>query len=157
LLDTEQPGVYNQAIMDFGALQCKPQNPDCENCPLNSSCVAFEKKLIKELPVKEKKLKVKNKYFNYLVFVTEDNKTIVEERKGKGIWQGLYQFPLIETPSVVDLDMLASSEEFETLVPDNATIQLFNESPIVHKLSHQHLFTKFWIIKTQGNSKTTTD
>ena len=157
LLDTEQPGVYNQAIMDFGALQCKPQNPGCENCPLNSSCVAFEKKLIKELPVKEKKLKVKNKYYNYLVFVTEDNKTIVEERIGKGIWQGLYQFPLIETLSVVDLDMLASSEEFEALVPDNATIQLFNESPIVHKLSHQHLFTKFWIIKTQGNSKTTTD
>tara|TARA_R110002072_G_scaffold95197_3_gene209787 strand:+ start:465 stop:1511 length:1047 start_codon:yes stop_codon:yes gene_type:complete len=156
LLDTKQPGVHNQALMDFGALQCKPQNPDCEKCPLNSSCVALEKKQIKQLPVKEKKLRVTKKYFNFLVFVTEDNKTIFEERKGKGIWQGLYQFPLIETLNEVQLEELISMKDFKTDLPSEATIQLFNEELIVHKLSHQHLFTKFWIISTDTSQKATT-
>ena len=151
LLDNDLPGVYNQAIMDFGALQCKPQNPDCQNCPINSGCLAFEKKLVKELPVKEKKLKIKKRYFNYIVFVSKDKKTIFEQRLGKGIWQGLYQFPLIETDSEVHLDELTSSKDFQILVPFNATIRLSNEISIVHKLSHQHLFTKFWIINTQNS------
>ena len=153
LLDIKEPGVYNQAIMDFGALQCKPQNPDCYQCPVNSSCIAFEKKLVKELPVKLKKIKIKKKYFNYIVFVTEDNKTIFEERTGKGIWQGLYQFPLIETNKEVNLDELVCSEEFQTLVPSGSNIKLFNENLIIHKLSHQHLFTKFWIIRTDHHHK----
>ncbi|MGY8943774.1 MAG: A/G-specific adenine glycosylase, partial [Flavobacteriales bacterium] len=95
LIDTSQPGTYNQALMDFGALHCKPQNPLCETCPFSDSCVAFEKKLTKELPVKEKKIKVRKRYFNFLVIKTDAHKTILTERKGKGIWQGLYQFPLI--------------------------------------------------------------
>lgn len=156
LLDVEQTGTYNQAIMDFGALQCKPQNPDCNTCPLNSSCVAFEKKLIKELPVKEKKIKVKKKYFNFLVFVSDDKKTILLERKGKGIWQGLYQFPLIETTNEVDLESLINTEEFKTIVQTDSSVKLYNENLIVHKLSHQHLFTKFWIIRTQNNSNINT-
>ena len=72
-----QPGTYNQAIMDFGALHCKPQNPLCETCPFSDSCVAFEKKLTKELPVKEKKIKVRKRYFNFLVIKTDDHKTII--------------------------------------------------------------------------------
>ena len=112
LLDTKHPGVHNQALMDFGALQCKPQNPDCEKCPLNSGCVALEKKQIKQLPVKEKKLRVTKKYFNFLVFVTEDNKTIFEERKGKGIWQGLYEFPLLETTAAIDEKELIDVQKF---------------------------------------------
>ncbi|MEQ6124927.1 A/G-specific adenine glycosylase [Pseudotenacibaculum sp. MALMAid0570] len=154
LIDKNQPGVYNQAIMDFGSLQCKPQNPDCSICPLSSSCVAFEKKRIKELPVKEKKIKIKNRFFNYLVFVTEKGDTIIEERKGKGIWQGLYQFPLIETKK--ELDTIVGLEEFETKVFSDCMIKLFNENPIVHKLSHQHLYTKFWIVgvKTHPNTNT---
>ncbi len=71
LIDISQPGTYNQALMDFGALHCKPQNPLCETCPFSDSCVAFEKKLTKELPVKEKKIKVRKRYFNFLVIKTE--------------------------------------------------------------------------------------
>lgn len=97
VIDETQPGVYNQAIMDFGALHCKPQNPLCDECPLAESCVALANNSVKELPVKEKKIKIKKRYFNYLVPVTEDNQTVLEERVGKGIWQGLYQFPLVET------------------------------------------------------------
>lgn len=153
LLDKKQPGIYNQAIMDFGAIQCKPQNPNCQICPINSDCLAFKENMVKEFPVKEKKSTIKKKYFNYIVFVTDNNKTIFEERKGKGIWQGLYQFPLIETMTEIHLDELASVKEFQRLVPANVTIRLYNENSIVHKLSHQHLYTKFWIIKTENNSK----
>ena len=157
LLDTTKPGVYNQAIMDFGALQCKPKSPNCYECPMSTNCIAFENKLVKQLPIKENKLKIKKKYFNFFVFVTKKNKTIFEERKGKGIWQGLYQFPLIETINEVHVEDLDNLPDFQALVPENAVIQLFNENSIIHKLSHQHLFTKFWIIKTDDHKKATTN
>ena len=155
LLDTKQPGTYNQALMDFGALHCKPQNPLCETCPFANSCVAFEKNLTKELPVKEKKIKVRNRYFNFLVIKTANDKTILSERKGKGIWQGLYQFPLIESDKIIDKDDLIASEEFIKLFPDETTISLFNKKEIVHKLSHQHLYTQFWIVETETLPKAT--
>ena len=153
LIDESQPGTYNQAIMDFGALHCKPQNPLCETCPFADSCVALEKKLTKELPIKEKKIKVRNRYFNFLVVKTEADKTILSERKGKGIWQGLYQFPLIESDTNIDKNELVSSEEFITLFPNETTISLFNKKKIIHKLSHQHLYTQFWIVETATSSE----
>jgi A/G-specific adenine glycosylase len=153
LIDETQPGAHNQAIMDFGALHCKPQNPLCETCPFANSCVALEKKLTKELPVKEKKIKVRNRYFNFLVVKTDADKTILSERKGKGIWQGLYQFPLIESDTNIDKNELVSSEEFINLFPNETTISLFNKKEIVHKLSHQHLYTQFWIVETATSSE----
>ncbi len=147
LLDVTQPGNFNQAIMDFGALHCKPQNPLCESCPFADSCVAFEKKLTKVLPIKDKKIKVKKRYFNFLVIQTVDDKTILSERKGNGIWQGLYQFPLIETTQNISGEALISNEEFISLFPEKSSILLFNKKEIVHKLSHQHLYTQFWIVK----------
>lgn len=147
LIDASQPGTYNQAIMDFGALHCKPQNPLCDSCSFNTSCVALKDKTIKELPVKEKKIKVKKRFFNYLVFISEDTKTLFSERKGKGIWQGLFQFPLIETESSTSLEELEKNSEFENLVELPIEVSLFNEKEIIHKLSHQHLYTKFWIVK----------
>lgn len=149
LIDTSQPGTYNQALMDFGALHCKPQNPLCDSCPFSDSCVALEKKLTKELPVKEKKIKVRKRYFNFLVIKTANQKTILAERKGKGIWQGLYQFPLIESEKTISKEALTSSEEFKDLFPDETTLSLFNTKEIVHKLSHQHLYTHFWIVETK--------
>lgn len=148
LLDTQQPGNYNQALMDFGALHCKPQNPLCETCPFSDSCVALEKKLTKDLPIKEKKIKVRNRYFNFLVLKTKDDKTVLSERKGKGIWQGLYQFPLLESDTLIDKKDLISSEKFIKLFPNETTISLFNKKEIIHKLSHQHLYTQFWIVET---------
>ena len=149
LIDHKQPGTFNQAIMDFGALHCKPQNPLCENCPYANSCVALEKNLVKELPVKEKKLKVRKRFFNYLVVVTEDNKTILQKRKGKGIWQGLYEFPLVESEKNIHKKELISSEKFINLFPEETTISIFNKKEIVHKLSHQHIYTQFWIVRTK--------
>ena len=148
LIDKEQPANYNQAIMEFGAIQCKPKKPLCMFCPLSDSCVALQKNLVEVLPVKEKKIKIKKRYFNFLVVKTKDNTTILTQRKGKGIWQGLYQFPLIESDKNINKDELIANELFCKLFPEETTISLFNQKEIVHKLSHQHLHTKFWIVET---------
>ncbi|WP_405564353.1 A/G-specific adenine glycosylase [Polaribacter sp. Asnod6-C07] len=153
LIDETQPGTFNQAIMDFGAIQCKPKKPLCMFCPFADGCVALQKNLIETLPVKEKKVKVRNRYFNFLVIKTNDNKTILSERKGKGIWQGLYQFPLVESDKNINKNELISSDEFVALFPNETTISLFNKKEIVHKLSHQHLHTQFWIVETATSSE----
>lgn len=150
LIDTEQPATYNQAIMEFGAKQCKPKSPDCGICPLAVSCVALQKKIIDILPVKLKKTKVTKKYFNFLVCIDYNKNILFEKRTGKGIWQSLYQFPLIESEKSL------SSEEFHLLNIENTFLKttqfdysLYNETDIVHKLSHQHLYTKFWIVEIE--------
>ena len=148
LMSTQDPATYNQAIMEFGALQCKPQNPLCDSCPLSGSCLALKNNTIKVLPVKLKKAKIKKRYFNYLVFLSEENETLLEQREGKGIWEGLYQFPLIETNAI------SSAEDFEASVIKQSLVagpiekvSLYNDVPIIHKLSHQHIYTSFWIIQ----------
>ena len=148
LIDSSNPGTYNQAIMDFGAIQCKPQNPLCNSCPLNDSCIALQTTSIKDLPVKENKIKVKKRHFNYLVITNENNETILEKRKGKGIWEGLYQFPLIETLKETHEKELIEHDFFKSRFNKNAFIKLFNSQQIIHKLSHQHLYTRFWLIHT---------
>jgi len=151
LLETDNPGQYNQAIMDFGALQCKPQNPSCNVCPLGGGCSALKTNMIKDLPVKEKKIKIKKRYFNFVVVLTEDSKTILSQRIGKGIWENLYQFPLIETLESVGVEELISNGGLEGLVEGElVSIKLYNSKDWVHKLSHQHLHTKFWVV--HGNS-----
>jgi A/G-specific adenine glycosylase len=144
IIDFNNPAEFNQAIMEFGAIQCKPKNPDCSICPLKENCAAFNNNQIGLLPVKKKALKPKKKYFNYLVYISNTNETVLEKREGKGIWQNLYQFPLIETNKPLIYTRL------RTLLNNNEyDISLYNETDIIHKLSHQHLHTKFWIIKTQ--------
>lgn len=151
LIDKKHPSDYNQAIMEFGAVQCKPKNPNCNICPLLQNCFAFHKNRIEELPVTLKKTKVKQKYFNFLVFITEDNTTILEKRLGKGIWQNLYQFPLIETKKSIAFDAfekLLENHDLVTGAPFN--LSLYNKDEIIHKLSHQHLYSKFWIVNVEN-------
>ncbi|WP_300435092.1 A/G-specific adenine glycosylase [Christiangramia sp.] len=156
LLDKKDPATYNQTIMEFGALHCKPQNPKCEICPFNDKCLALKNDRIKELPVKIKKAKIKNRYFNYLVFNFETDKTILEKRSGKGIWNGLYQFPLVESNKLVDKIELLELDDFKnSIIETHLEIELFNEVPVVHKLSHQHLFTRFWLINSNSEYENT--
>lgn len=150
LIDKEQPANFNQAIMEFGATQCKPKNPNCTICPLNESCMALQKNMIEFLPVKLKKTKVKTRFFNFLVCIDNNKNTLLEKRTSKGIWQNLYQFPLIESNKSL------SSEEFHLLNIKDSVLEnlnfdysLYNIEDKVHKLSHQHLYTKFWIIETK--------
>lgn len=151
LLPKNDSAVFNQAIMEFGALQCIPKNPNCFNCVLNSSCLALQKKKVNQLPVNLKKLKVVKRYFNYLVFSDNAENTIIQKRTEKGIWHNLYEFPLIESLQVLE------SEDFQIQLQqqkfiDNAIISFeeFNSISRIHKLSHQHLYIKFWKVNVDG-------
>jgi len=151
LIDKKNPAEFNQAIMEFGATQCKPQNPNCSMCPFKTSCIAFNKNRISELPVKIKSAKAKKKYFNFLVFIDNDEKTILEKREGKGIWQNLYQFPLIETDKNLEFeDFKKLARNHHLLKESSFELSLYNDAVIIHKLSHQHLYTKFWIVTVDG-------
>ena len=100
LIDKKNPAIYNQAIMEFGALHCVPVNPDCATCPLQFQCLAYANKTITERPVKSKKTKVTPRYFVYLIELSPSQTIRIEKRKEKGIWQHLYQFPLVEFTSI---------------------------------------------------------
>lgn len=147
LIDPTQPGTFNQALMEFGARYCVPQNPNCDECIFSSICQALEKKKVRQLPVKLNKTKITKHYFNYIVPISSDNETFMEQRTGKGIWQNLYQFPLVESPSEVDLIALKDISEYKKLSKQLKikSLLLYNESTVVHKLSHKHLYTRFWI------------
>lgn len=147
LIDKQQPAIFNQAIMEFGARQCKPKNPDCSVCPFKTSCLALKENKIAVLPVKLKKTKVTKKYFNFIVIISKNEKTILEQRIGSGIWQNLYQFPLIETEKPSTYNNIKSKiENLDVLADMNFDVHLYNDTDIIHKLSHQHLYTKFWIV-----------
>ena len=155
LIDKDQPGTFNQAIMEFGARYCVPQSPDCENCIFNDSCLAFQQKKVSELPVKTKAKPVKKRYFNYLVFLSENEHIILQQRTGKGIWHKLYEFPLIETSGKINLSKLKKLPQFHDFSEriNVKSISLFNEKPVVHRLSHQHLNTLFWIVETSETTE----
>ena len=158
LMPKGQASEFNQAMMEFGALQCVPKSPDCRVCIFNKDCVAFTTGRVDKLPVKLKKTKVTDRYFNYLVVKDADGKSIVRKRTGKGIWHNLYEFPLLETDSLIPSgQMHGIIERFEGLgfVPERIT--LLNEMPIVHKLSHQHLNIRFWEIIADENLAETVD
>lgn len=147
LLDEENPWYYNQAIMEFGATHCTPKQPKCSTCPLANGCLALKYNKIADLPVKLKKAKIKNRYFNYIVFRSSNDHTILEKRAGKGIWEGLYQFPLIETKEMLTAAQFSKFKEFTELRgEDFSEVSLYNETPVVHKLTHQHIHTRFWIV-----------
>lgn len=97
-IDPAQPGVFNQAAMDFGAMQCVPRNPKCDGCPFQSNCYAFKNNLTDTLPIKKKKVESKHRFFHFTIYLS-DNQTIIEKRTGSDIWKNMYQFPLTETDS----------------------------------------------------------
>jgi A/G-specific adenine glycosylase len=151
LMPKDNPAQFNQAIMEFGALQCVPKSPNCGICVFNTSCAALQKKKVEQLPVKSKKLKVRNRFFNYLVVEDEESKTIIQKRTAKGIWHNLYEFPLIESEEEVDFDFISKQVENHFFKNNRViSIEEWNRKSWVHKLSHQHLYIKFWRIKVDG-------
>ncbi len=151
LMAKDNPALFNQAIMEFGALQCVPKSPNCGICVFNTSCAALQKKKVDQLPVKSKKVKVRNRFFNYLVVEDENEHTIIQKRTAKGIWHNLYEFPLIETDKEEDFAVV--SEQIQNnYFKDNRIVSIneCNEKSIIHKLSHQHLYIKFWKVNIRG-------
>lgn len=148
LIPSDDPGNFNQAVIEFGSERCKPRQPLCSGCIFADRCIAFREQRIHELPVKLKNHKVRKRHFNYIVCISEENQTILQKRTGKDIWQGLYQFPLLETDSeVMEPENLAFHECLSDISPAGVRKPaLFNKAPIIHKLTHQQIYTKFWIL-----------
>jgi A/G-specific adenine glycosylase len=134
LINPNNPANHNQAIMELGALVCKPTQPNCLECPLNANCKALELKTIAFRPVKEKKTKVRNRYFSFLVFETTEE-IIIEQRIGKDIWTNLYQFPLVETSEATTNSVIESLLGLDPV---------YCSDEIIHILSHQRLHAKFY-------------
>ena len=150
LLDPRRPGLHNQALMEFGARQCTPKKPDCDSCPLNHRCLAFRGGRVEQLPVKLKSKPPRVRHFNYLVLLSDNDRTLLQQRSKNDIWEKLYEFPLIETPAQTTIEELQSLQQFQEVVAGSKVLDvtLYNERPIVHKLSHQHLYTHFYIVET---------
>lgn len=152
MLDKSQPGDYNQAIMDFGALQCTPGVPDCQVCPLSDTCYAYRNNTVSQLPVKQHKTKTVDRFFNYL-FVKKGNHTFLNKRTGNDIWKNLYELPLIETDRPIGLADLIGLPEFNTFISDNEKphVRLLYKD-IKHTLSHRIIYASFYEVILPDNS-----
>ncbi|MDN3581709.1 A/G-specific adenine glycosylase [Mucilaginibacter flavus] len=144
LINKKTPGLHNQAMMEFGAMLCKPKNPACNICPVQIDCVAFKAGATSALPVKLKTVKVKERFFNYFL-ITDGNTILMNKRGDKDIWANMYDLPMVETPA-----LLPAHE----LMAQPAVMAVFGQIPNItedtpvqkHILTHQRLFVR--MIKT---------
>jgi A/G-specific adenine glycosylase len=149
LLNKETPGLHNQAMMEFGALQCKPKNPDCSVCPVQQGCYAFNNNMVGQLPAKLKTVKVKNRYFNYFLITYDDN-VLLNKRGDNDIWANMYDLPLIETKELYTTEQLFSSPDIIStfsIIPQIITIYPLQK----HILTHQHIYARFYHIYLDPN------
>ena len=136
MLDKKRPSLYNQAIMDFGAMLCKPIGTDCGSCPLREGCMAYEQNKVQSLPVKDKKIEQRTRYFSYVYLCTDKEEVQISRRSGNDIWRGLYQFPLVESEEEMSLSAL--QQKF----PQGQWTLL--RQGFVHQLTHQRLVVNFY-------------
>jgi len=152
LIDPQDPANYNQAIMEFGALQCTPAAPKCSQCPFTTFCQAYALKKQKDLPVKSKKIKVKKRYFHYFLIGHEQH-YLLKKRVEKDIWQNLYDFPLIEQTQFVEpqeLPMEPGNPWLQQALQLPGSVLVKESGPFKHVLTHQQLFARFFHIELQG-------
>jgi A/G-specific adenine glycosylase len=149
LIDKQHPDVHNQAVMEFGALFCTPQNPNCEECIFQKTCFAFQRNLQSVLPVKLKPKVSRKRYFYYVVF-EHAKRLSMRKREEKDIWQGLFDFHLIEKKRPVKPDTILMDQDFKNLVKKKEEILISGNYK--HILSHQTIFSTFIIVKSKKNS-----
>lgn len=126
LLDRHNPRLFNSAIMEFGALYCTPQSPDCEACPLQEFCLAHAHHTVALLPVRKPRTTLRDRYLNYTIYLTPDRRTLIRQRTGNDIWKHLYEFPLVESDQLLPVSAVPVTD-------------------ITHILSHQRLHARFHI------------
>ncbi len=152
LLDKKQPALFNQAIMDFGAIQCTSSSPKCMFCPFVDTCVARRKNLINKLPVKQNKTKVRNRYFNYF-YVRKGEYIYINKRDKKDIWEGLFELPLIEIIDRMEDEELLSLPAFrELFAEDDQPAVNCLKRDVRHVLSHQIIYTNFYEVRLSEDS-----
>jgi A/G-specific adenine glycosylase len=145
-IDKDRPGDFNQAVMELGATVCLPKKPLCSICPVAEFCEARKQSTQNNLPVKVRKVKVRNRYFNYFVFIYK-SKTCLLERKEDDIWKGLNEFPLIESIKELNGDEIINlAMEKWSLQSDSINKVRFSKS-VKHILSHQHIYAVFCVVE----------
>ena len=148
LLNREQPGLHNQALMEFGALHCTPKNPNCLLCPLQAQCLAFAHQTVMQRPVKQPKVKVTTRYFNYLVIRINDS-VYLHKRNEDDIWKNLYDFPCIESEQPMSVEEVVETEKFKQLL-ESKPFSIAKVSPVfTHKLTHRTIMAQFIEIKLE--------
>ena len=148
LLPQGHSAAYNQAIMDFGAVVCKPQQPLCEECPLQKKCTAYHQQLVSLLPVKTKKIQVRKRYFNYLL-VSHQQNIYIRKRTENDIWQNLHEFILIETEAPADITLLQSTNAFRRIFGQTAYEIEQISAAFRQQLTHQTIHSQFINISVQ--------
>ncbi len=138
-LPPQEASVYNQAIMDFGAIQCTPQSPDCSVCPLMESCDAFRTNRIQELPVKLKTLKIRERHLIY-IYVRYKGQTAIHRRGSGDIWQGLWE-PLLVDNGQLTIDNWAAQNNYQLSI---VNCQLLRKN-VRHVLTHRILYADFYL------------
>ncbi len=153
LIKGQSPGDFNQALMDFGSIQCKPKSPECSKCVFSLKCYAVLHQKVEFYPVKTINLKIKTRYFNYIVIYNPRKQTVLEQRDSKGIWRKLYQFPIIESEKTLE----TPTDEFQKIISKYSKETPFKidsilKGPISQRLSHQKLIIQFWKVKLSDKS-----
>ena len=152
LIDKKSPGLFNQAIMEFGALQCVPTSPDCDNCPFASKCVAYTTQTVNHFPIKQGKTKVEDRYLYYF-HIKNGKDTYLQKREGKGVWHNLYEFPVIESVTPLRFEELQFNSLFRIIFRDTKELKfrLVIENK-KHVLSHRRLYASFYEVIINDNS-----
>ena len=144
LVPSENPGTYNQAIMDFGSTHCTKHNPSCHNCIFKKKCESFKENVVLLRPVKKIKKSYIHRHLNYL-FITKSDNFIIQQRGVNDVWKKLYELPLIETKKQIDKDFLMRQNYLKKFQISNIRLQYSMQ----HNLSHQKLKIYFWEIIVQ--------
>lgn len=150
ILDRKDPGEFNQAMMEFGALVCRPKNPQCINCVLKSECKAFGGNMVQELPVRSKTLIVKERFFNYLIIKTRKSNDwhfYMKRRGHSDIWKHLFEFPLIETEYSVTPELFVQSDAWNNHFSSEKIKPVRISEEYIHKLTHRKLRVRFYEIE----------
>ena len=152
ILDKKNPGLNNQAIMELGALVCKPRQPLCDNCPVRLNCEAFKKNSVQDFPQKIKKNKPRNRFVNY--FYIEQNNTIyIIQRTEKQIWKGLFELPNFDTESSLNEFEIINQIDFKNMFQKSEVIQIKKTFSIKHQLTHQTIYANFFNLSSSKKIK----
>ncbi len=156
LIPANAPAMHNQAMMEFGALQCIPVNPACTSCPLHAGCFVFRSSTVGCFPVKIKKTTLRKRYFNYFVIFT-GNSVFLRKRNGNDIWKNLFEFPMIETTNRTKEKELIEKEASVMLSGlEKPEVEIITKWEI-HLLSHQKINYRFFVLKAGEEKKISCD
>ncbi len=148
----EKAADFNQAMMEFGALYCKPQNPNCTNCIFKKYCKSYKSNIVNQIPYKEKARKPVDLFLYYFVYIDNNNELFIRKRNDKGIWKNMYEFPCIESNSKQSLKKIINSTEVKKWINTDYLNNYTEVKLKKHQLSHKSVYAHFIIFFEKDNN-----